>query len=97
MRLTHAAAPRQPRAGQGDGQGRADVGRQAAGLLRVLKTPYEDCEIKKEQKEQSPIDVHFRSARGLDAVSPSFVIKRAKCGLVGTRATRFSQPYRSRS
>ena len=33
-----------------------------AGLLRVLKTPYEDCEIRKEKKEQSPIDVHFRGA-----------------------------------
>ena len=34
-----------------------------AGLLRVLKIPYEDCEIRKEKKEQSPIDVHFRGAR----------------------------------
>lgn len=32
-------------------------------LLRVLKTPYEDCEIRKEKKEQSLIDVHFRGAR----------------------------------
>jgi len=34
-----------------------------AGLVRVLKTQYEDCEIRKEKKEQSPIDVHFRGAR----------------------------------
>lgn len=34
-----------------------------AGLVRVLKIPYEDYEIKKEKKEQSPIDVHFRGAR----------------------------------
>ena len=33
-----------------------------AGLLRVLKVPYEDCEIRKAEKDQEPIDVLFKLA-----------------------------------